>query len=666
MKALPVCATLLLAACGGPVGIEPGRIIVDTGLAPEPTRGGVQGAVVDAAGRAVPGAYVFTEPRGIEARTDQKGRFELPWLPPGELILVAGARGWEAGRSELVEVVAGEIVEAEIVLAERLQEGVVVVSVAGPEGEPLEGAVVSVSDGSSASTDADGVARLEGVSGQDLSLEVAHEDGWSRSLEGVTLTEAGGLQWSTRLSGRSDGEVDSYGNGWCELCHAEIVESFAHSPHGRAFVREPGEALRALFDAGTSLALGHATATLLVVDEIPSVLLEDVNGQLLEAEVVGFIGDPDRQTVPMVTVGGHDFPLPLAFFAGSDGRAGHPCGEARLVAFETERWFDAAGGFAFEGDAPAANVGAVAECLPCHVSGFTLTALDGGGVEFGGEEGGWRDDGVACERCHGPGESHLYSMSPMDIVQPWLLDGGRANEVCGQCHGRRSGMGAGLPHPHGEEDRYEPGDVLADTTLSEFEAWSSGAAAVAHAQHDELLSSAHGPEGANLRCVDCHGVHGGVEEDAHPHLLRGSVDDNGLCESCHLEASFASNTQAVVDHMGHRFYAPDGSQEAGRCLACHMPATASDGAWCEETGSGSLSSHLFVALAPQFTVEVFDEQGVDVLAVGDAPPHACIDCHHWNDWYFDGLGLSFPGVSGDPTLVETHESFQASYEEILP
>ena len=135
MKTHAVYATLLLAACGGPVGIEQGSTIVDSGLALAPSRGGIIGIVVDAQGRAVPSAHVFTQPRGFEATADIKGRFELPWLPPSELILVAGARGWEPGTSEQVAVVAGGIAEVEIVLGDRQRQGVVTVTVTNSTGE---------------------------------------------------------------------------------------------------------------------------------------------------------------------------------------------------------------------------------------------------------------------------------------------------------------------------------------------------------------------------------------------------------------------------------------------------------------------------------------------------------------------------------------------------
>src|SRR5205085_6416674 len=53
--------------------------------------------------------------------------------------------------------------------------------------------------------------------------------------------------------------------------------------------------------------------------------------------------------------------------------------------------------------------------------------------------------GIACEACHGPGETHvnleqkrraegITTNSPSEIVQPARLDHVRSSQVCGFCH----------------------------------------------------------------------------------------------------------------------------------------------------------------------------------------------------------------------------------------
>jgi predicted CXXCH cytochrome family protein len=669
MLTIGVSVALLLAACGGPVGIVRGDLQGETGLGTSPTHASISGRVLDASGDPVEGAYVLTEPRGFEARADADGLFELPWLPPGELNLVTTAPGWEPARSEALELLAGDLLDLTLVLAESRPRGVLTVTVTDPSGAPVQDALVRVSDGSEGVSDSDGVVVIEGVVGEDLSLTVVDEaeDLHPRSVEGVLLTEGGGFQWSPQLSGRPDGEVGYYGQTWCSYCHAELVEDYEASPHGRAFLWEPDGELAGRLDQGLELELQGAALILRREGEVVLARLEDSLGELLELEVLGFLGDSQGRSVPLVALGEQRYPLPVVWVASQPQRAGFPCSEGRLLPFEPERWLDDDGSLVLVGGAPLPASSAEASCLPCHVMGFELSARDDGGVDirFEGAEG-WQDDGVGCERCHGPAESHLYSMSPRDIVQPQLLDTDRANEVCAQCHSHRDGLHSGMPHPFGEERPYQAGELLSDTTVSTAESWGSGAAALAHMQHDELLASGHGPAGADLRCVDCHAVHGNEHGALLPGLLRATVSDNALCEGCHWRHSFGGDSWAAVEHMAHRFYDPAGPQEAGRCVHCHMPATATDAGWCEETGAGSLSSHRFESLSPQHTVDVFQDLGVERLPAGQAPPHACVDCHTWNAWYFESLGLGFRGPQGDPALLSTHEDYLDAHGEMFP
>jgi predicted CXXCH cytochrome family protein len=663
MLTFGVSVALLLAACGGPVGIVRGDLQEETGLEPSSNHAAITGQVIDAAGEAVEGAYVLAEPRGFEAQAGPDGLFVLPWLPPGELTLVATAPGWEPARSESLELAAGDVLDTTLVLAEPRPASVLTITVTDPSGAPVEDAVVLLSDGTEAVSDGDGLVVIEGVLGEALDLMVvdAAEDLHPRSLEGVSVTQGGGLQWNPQLSGRPDGDVGYFGETWCSYCHGELVDSYGLSPHGRAFLREAEGELAARIDQGLSLRVQGAELALLRDGDAVLARLEDSRGEVMDLDVIGFLGDSESQSVPLVALGEQRYPLPVAWVAGRSSRPGFPCSEARLVPFEPERWLDEAGALAFDGEHPAPSGSAEANCLPCHVMGYELSPRDDGGVDmsFDGADG-WQDDGVGCERCHGPAESHLFSLSPRDIVQPQLLDTERANEVCAQCHSKRDGLHSGMPHPFGEDRPYQAGELLGDTTVSTAEFWSSGAAALGAMQHDEMIDAAHGPTGADLRCVDCHDVHG----DA-PGLLRASVTDNALCEGCHWEHSFGGDSWAAVEHMGHRFYDPEGDQEAGRCVHCHMPATATDTAWCEETGSGSVSSHRFEALSPQHTVGVFEDLGVEELDLGQVPPHACGDCHSWNAWYFDTLGLGFRGPQGDPTLLATHEAYLDAHGEMF-
>lgn len=232
------------------------------------------------------------------------------------------------------------------------------------------------------------------------------------------------------------------------------------------------------------------------------------------------------------------------------------------------------------------------------------------------------DEGVGCEGCHGPGGGHASGPlkdKATTILNPALLEEEDANAVCANCH-----------------------------SAPNFLAWPSGAAAVPGAQSDELESNAHG------QCADCH--------DPHTGELYAPKEDNSLCLSCHEGLDFPDE-QAVIEHTGHPVYAPDGLVASNRCTGCHMPETTARLAWSPEAGAGDLSSHLFVALPPSETLAAFDDAGVDTLEPWAYPANACVACHSWNAWLFDG---AFPGPSGDPAERATHEAYQQSYEELWP
>jgi len=662
-----VLLSIIAIGCGGPIGVPLPTTPDDT--APpqlEPRHAAVNGVVLDSSGAPIVDAHVVSVPRGHEASTDVDGAFELPWLGAGDYELVASAEGFQSLVHGPVAVELGESVTAELTLAPLALGGLVVVTVLGPGGVPVEGALVTLSSGDSADADAAGVARLEGVTGQDLTLVAAHPDGdlWPGTLVGVNVEAAAGVQWQVELSGRPPADASLTGSTTCLYCHPDQAEAHGATAHARAHVEDPSASLLTAFEQGMVLELDAASVTLWLDGEQPTATLIDADGAAVSHAVVSYLGDPEHRSVPVVTVGEQDYPLPFAWHAPRDEREGYPDSEARLVAFELERWFDTDGAFAFSGEGPAPERSAEATCLPCHSSGYSFTRRDDGGADLSYPRDDLRYAGVGCEACHGPSGGHTGSSDAATITDPSSLAAARADETCGQCHARTIGVGSGLPHPHAEAQRFQPGDVLADFADEAGERWPSGLAVQSRMQLDEHQDALHGQVG--LRCIDCHGVHGLVElDDQSSRMLRLTTDDNALCEACHM-GGFSDSEAVALEHMAHRLYQPEGNQEGARCIGCHMPATASDGFWSEESGAGELSSHSFVAASPAATLELFDAAGASTLELGAFPAHACSDCHAWNAWYFDSLGLDFDAPFGDPTLASTHEAFLTSWQELYP
>lgn len=650
----------LLFGCG----VDPIDAAQDTGLEPAPiaSPAGVAGVVVDADGAPLAGALVTTDPRGYEALAGSDGRFEIQWLPPGDYRLVAAAEGWRAASSDAVEVIEGQTAEVELRLEQPAETwSRIEVRVEGADGQPLAGAVVDAG-GAQAETDEDGLAALEGLTGV-ISLSISDPSGVhrGRSLGSWDVGEAGGLQWWVGLSGTPPDNSDYIGSETCAFCHEDVPEH-GDTLHADALTDDPGATLDAWFDDGASVMLGNgATARLGRSGGAPAVTLTDSGGQSRTYEAALFLASPSRATVPMARDDGRYWPLPVVFRAEDPARPGFVDAEAALLPFQLDRWFDG-GGVLVDLD-PLRS--AEHECLACHVTGFELEWDSDGAITLDARTGGqWEEDGVGCERCHGPGEEHLQAPDAEKaflITHPGRLDPDRADEVCGQCHAQVTSPD-GLPYPWTEElGLFAPGAALLDYGESAARHWTSGAAAAPRMQLDEQRLSAHGDAGpASLRCTDCHGAHGTGE--AHDLLL--PADDNELCLSCHEGYTFGGDRDAVRLHTGHGYYNPGGRTESGRCTGCHMPPIATDYAFSERSGAGTLASHLFAMPAPADTLEVFG--GASSLDVGEFPAHGCSDCHAYNAEQWADLGATFTGPDGDPTLSTTHQAFDEAAGEILP
>ena len=179
-------------------------------------------------------------------------------------------------------------------------------------------------------------------------------------------------------------------------------------------------------------------------------------------------------------------------------------------------------------------------------------------------------EGIDCQRCHGPGQSHVdqasHGASPQvvraAIVNPARLNPEREMDVCLQCHLETSNQK--LPHAIVRFDRapfsYVPGQPLADFEVAfdrapgrntDFE--------VAQAGYRFRESQCFLRSAGKLRCTTCHNPH---------EIPRGSEavsHYNQVCVGCHQSA-----TQPLTRVAVH--------QAGANCVSCHMPRRRTDDA----------------------------------------------------------------------------------------
>src|ERR1700733_4951833 len=153
-------------------------------------------------------------------------------------------------------------------------------------------------------------------------------------------------------------------------------------------------------------------------------------------------------------------------------------------------------------------------CLACHTAPRTL--------------GTRAEIGVACEDCHGPGQSHLAALGAhsrdLGILNPDKLPVAERMRPCSQCH---SGAGA-------VEDPLPVNLLISNqiTGLKNSECWRQSA--------------------GQITCTDCHSPH---QDAPHSEMVARSEK---TCSRCH--------SASVVTHAG---LCP--VNRASGCVGCHLP-----------------------------------------------------------------------------------------------
>lgn len=153
------------------------------------------------------------------------------------------------------------------------------------------------------------------------------------------------------------------------------------------------------------------------------------------------------------------------------------------------------------------NIG-ILRCFECHSTGRVRTS---NGVLRPAE------NGVRCEACHGPGESHARSGDPKLIRNPKKMQATELNVFCGECHRPPASSGTRIDWNYPWNVRHQP---------------------VYLSQSACFLKS----NGA-LSCLSCHRPHEALERNASYY--------NSVCRSCHS-----------VAHKAARM---------ANCIDCHMP-----------------------------------------------------------------------------------------------
>ena len=172
--------------------------------------------------------------------------------------------------------------------------------------------------------------------------------------------------------------------------------------------------------------------------------------------------------------------------------------------------------------------------------------------------------GIDCQRCHGPGQSHVTAAiagrpaAELEslIVNPARLPLERRDEVCFPCHLEPTSMSlpSYLPVYGRGVFSYVPGQPLEQYIRYFDHAPDTG--------HDDKFEFAGAPyrlrkskcftaSGGNLTCITCHDPH-------QPDKAQTIARANAACVNCH-----SGPTAALKRDQAH--------PSSGECVSCHMP-----------------------------------------------------------------------------------------------
>jgi predicted CXXCH cytochrome family protein len=231
---------------------------------------------------------------------------------------------------------------------------------------------------------------------------------------------------------------------------------------------------------------------------------------------------------------------------------------------------------------------------------------------------------VGCEKCHGPGGTHVSNPSRANIINPARLDTTAGVDVCVQCHSQGQPLvkaieGKVYDWPVGFRVGLKLSDFweleehkLGETTFTHF---ADGTAHKNRMQGNDFVQSVMYSRG--VKCSNCHDVHGTPNN---ADLIKPA---NVLCLDCHGPKSpNGPHTPTIEQHTHHKT-----GSTGNECVGCHMPLIAT------QLADVNVRSHTFKFISPATT---------DLLKV----PNACTTCHkdQTTKWALDAL-KSWPEFS---------------------
>jgi TolA-binding protein len=358
--------------------------------------------------------------------------------------------------------------------------------------------------------------------------------------------------------------VEYIGDESCRKCHASVYETFKQTGMGRSVSIPSSDDLRELAKP-VKIVNQKLNQTYSIYARDGKIIHEesqtDTKGHIIFSEtheIAYTVGAGDVGKSYLVAKGDSLFVSPISYY-------------------ERIRGWDLSPGYA-EGAFHGFTRRVVDLCVDCHTGEPQLVA--GSRNRF--QQPPFRFLTVGCERCHGPGATHVRQHTeeaalgtPLDegtidfsIVNPRKLQPELRDEVCAQCH--LSGD-ARVLQPGKNYLDFRPGTSLGDVVaIFSVPQQIKGNHFVALDQFEQLkLSRCWSASDGKLGCISCHDPHVQLHGDQATDSFRNR------CLACHTTSSCRAplaQRQATSP--------PD------NCISCHMPKQPT-----ENIGHSSVTDH---------------------------------------------------------------------------
>jgi tetratricopeptide (TPR) repeat protein len=330
-----------------------------------------------------------------------------------------------------------------------------------------------------------------------------------RSTASVTAIGAPGAQY--------------VGNRACASCHLSIYQSYSKTPMALTSGPTGNNLIEGSFEHSPSAMRYHVYQK----DGKAFLSYQRMDGATMRGtqELQFFVGSGRRGRSYLFGVDGFLYQSPASYYS------------------QKKRW-DMSPGYESSREMPF-NRAIESSCLACHAS--QVRAVSSTNNRY--EAVPFAQDGIGCERCHGPGGEHIKGKSPM--IDPARLEPARRDSVCAQCH--MSGE-ARINQPGRNVGMFRPGDLLADYVLDYIYEGDFNYAYKAISHVEALAQSRCKLEsGDRMSCLSCHDPHSLPPAEEKAAYFREK------CLACHLQAKVSVE---LKQHFDNRY----------DCRGCHMPA----------------------------------------------------------------------------------------------